>query len=342
VIRMYRGLVDEAPSSARRVRLPGRVGPLSSPWPALRAEHASPGGARADPAPGGQVPEGPLPEDAQGAEERAALVREPTRPWWGGGRSRKRGSANPYVKNFVLARTTPSPAAHDAPRFEQTFRKSSTTSRPSTSPKVRHEVHPRSAIMADRRLSDGPPSSSPAEINVAPVRAARLVDRGRQAPPRAHLRGLRRPSRHDRGGRRPRPSSTIRSGSRLQPRVIDLNTHDAAASPPRLRLARRVEDVRRPARRQRPAPRRRTAARAAARTLSSAAPPSVLPGRAHGARRLEAGSPERCARASARWPSDRARRRPGRPPILDPPGQVEVEGGDAARVVGVRSITTRL
>ena len=69
VIRMYRGLVEDGAAIGRGgLHLPVRVGPLHHARAALRAEQALRGRRlRPDPAAGGQVPEGPLPEDAQGA-----------------------------------------------------------------------------------------------------------------------------------------------------------------------------------------------------------------------------------------------------------------------------------
>ncbi|MDP3768779.1 MAG: ParB N-terminal domain-containing protein, partial [Dehalococcoidia bacterium] len=62
---------------------------------------------------------------------------------------RKRGINHPYVKNFVLARTTPlSRARKTLPPFEQTFRKLRDTIEEFDVGKVRYEDIQRSAIMA--------------------------------------------------------------------------------------------------------------------------------------------------------------------------------------------------
>ena len=56
---------------------------------------------------------------------------------------------HPYVKNYVLARTTPlSRARKTLPSFEQTFERLRRTSRPSTRPKVRIDEIARSAMFA--------------------------------------------------------------------------------------------------------------------------------------------------------------------------------------------------
>src|SRR6266568_3389685 len=68
---------------------------------------------------------GHFPKTLKEREERAALVREADEALVGAvARIKKRGISHPYVKNFVLARTTPLTRQRKTlPGFEQTFRK---------------------------------------------------------------------------------------------------------------------------------------------------------------------------------------------------------------------------
>ena len=62
---------------------------------------------------------------------------------------KKRGINHPYVKNYVLARTTPLTRARKTlPPFEQTFRKLADALADFDPGKVRYEDIQRSAIMA--------------------------------------------------------------------------------------------------------------------------------------------------------------------------------------------------
>jgi hypothetical protein len=64
-------------------------------------------------------------------------------------RIKKRGISHPYVKNFVLARTTPLTRQRKTlPGFEQTFRKLVDNIEAFDVSKVRYEDIQRSAIMA--------------------------------------------------------------------------------------------------------------------------------------------------------------------------------------------------
>jgi ParB family transcriptional regulator, chromosome partitioning protein len=91
-----------------------------------------------------------LPKGLEEREERAAMVRQTDEAL---GvvvtKLRKRGINHPYVKNFVLARTTPLTRARKTlPPFEQTFRKLRDSIAGFDVSKVRYEDVQRSAIMA--------------------------------------------------------------------------------------------------------------------------------------------------------------------------------------------------
>jgi ParB family transcriptional regulator, chromosome partitioning protein len=83
-------------------------------------------------------------------EERAGLVREVDEVLAGVvAKIKKRGINHPYVKNYVLARTTPLTRARKTlPSFEQTFRKLRDNIADFDVAKVRYEDIQRSAIMA--------------------------------------------------------------------------------------------------------------------------------------------------------------------------------------------------
>jgi ParB family transcriptional regulator, chromosome partitioning protein len=83
-------------------------------------------------------------------EERAALVRAADEALNAVvARIKKRGINHPYVKNYVLARTTPLTRARKTlPSFEQTFRKLADALSDFDPSKVRYEDVQRSAIMA--------------------------------------------------------------------------------------------------------------------------------------------------------------------------------------------------
>jgi ParB family chromosome partitioning protein len=83
-------------------------------------------------------------------EERATLVREADEALGGAvAKIKKRGINHPYVKNYVLARTTPLTRARKTlPPFEQTFRKLRENIASFDVAKVRYDDIQRSAIMA--------------------------------------------------------------------------------------------------------------------------------------------------------------------------------------------------
>src|SRR6266446_1556573 len=93
---------------------------------------------------------GHFPKTLKEREERAALVREADEALVGAvARIKKRGISHPYVKNFVLARTTPLTRQRKTlPGFEQTFRKLVDNIEAFDVSKVRYEDIQRSAIMA--------------------------------------------------------------------------------------------------------------------------------------------------------------------------------------------------
>ncbi len=91
-----------------------------------------------------------LPKGLEEREERAALVRATDEALAVVvAKIKKRGINHPYVKNYVLARTTPLTRARKTlPSFEQTFRKLRDSLADFEVGKVRYEDIQRSAIMA--------------------------------------------------------------------------------------------------------------------------------------------------------------------------------------------------
>ncbi len=89
-------------------------------------------------------------QDLKEREERAALVRDADQALGVAvARIKKRGINHPYVKNFVLARTTPLTRQRKTlPGFEQTFKKLVENIEAFDVAKVRYEDIQRSAIMA--------------------------------------------------------------------------------------------------------------------------------------------------------------------------------------------------
>ena len=83
-------------------------------------------------------------------EERAALVRETDETLAAAvAKVKKRGINHPYVKNYLLARTTPLTRARKTlPSFEQTFKKLRENLEGFDVSKVRYDDIQRSAIMA--------------------------------------------------------------------------------------------------------------------------------------------------------------------------------------------------
>ncbi|MFQ5520617.1 MAG: chromosome partitioning protein ParB [Candidatus Methylomirabilia bacterium] len=91
-----------------------------------------------------------LPKGLEEREERAQLVREADEALSDlVARVKKRGINHPYVKNFLLARTTPLTRARKTlPSFEVTFRKLTQNLEAFDVAKIRYEDIARSAIMA--------------------------------------------------------------------------------------------------------------------------------------------------------------------------------------------------
>jgi ParB family chromosome partitioning protein len=92
---------------------------------------------------------GHFPKTLEEREERATLVREADEALVAVvARIKKRGINHPYVKNFVLARTTPLTRQRKTlPGFEQTFKKLVDNIEAFDVAKVRYEDIQRSAIM---------------------------------------------------------------------------------------------------------------------------------------------------------------------------------------------------
>jgi ParB family transcriptional regulator, chromosome partitioning protein len=93
---------------------------------------------------------GPMRKGLEEREERATLVRETDEALAGAvAKIKKRGINHPYVKNYVLARTTPLTRQRKTlPPFEQTFKKLRENIEAFDVGKVRYEDIQRSAIMA--------------------------------------------------------------------------------------------------------------------------------------------------------------------------------------------------
>ena len=152
VIRMYRGLVDEAPSSGEEgYAFQFESAHFITLGLLYEQNKRFAGGAfapilrRVD-----KFLKGHFPKTLKEREERAALVREADEALVGAvARIKKRGISHPYVKNFVLARTTPLTRQRKTlPGFEQTFRKLVDNIEAFDVSKVRYEDIQRSAIMA--------------------------------------------------------------------------------------------------------------------------------------------------------------------------------------------------
>ena len=152
VIRMYRGLVEEGPKAteedyAFQFEAPHFItlGLLYEAQQALRGRRV-----RADPPPRRQVPEGPLPKAYAEREERAELVRAADDALAEVvAKLKKRGINHPYVKNYVLARTTPLTRARKTlPSFEQTFERLRENLEAFDPAKVRLDEIARAAVFA--------------------------------------------------------------------------------------------------------------------------------------------------------------------------------------------------
>jgi ParB family chromosome partitioning protein len=152
VIRMYRGLVEEEPESGEEAYAFQFESPHFITL-GLLYEHNKrfAGGAfapilrRVD-----KFLKGHFPKTLKEREERAALVRDADEALGAVvARIKKRGINHPYVKNFVLARTTPLTRQRKTlPGFEQTFKKLVENIEGFDVSKVRYEDIQRSAIMA--------------------------------------------------------------------------------------------------------------------------------------------------------------------------------------------------
>ena len=152
VIRMYRGLVEEEPQSGEESYTFQFESPHFITLGLLYEENKRfAGGAfapilrRVD-----KFLKGHFPKTLKEREERAALVRDADQALGVVvARIKKRGINHPYVKNFVLARTTPLTRQRKTlPGFEQTFRKLVENIEAFDVGKVRYEDIQRSAIMA--------------------------------------------------------------------------------------------------------------------------------------------------------------------------------------------------
>jgi len=152
VIRMYRGLVDEEPSSGEEdYSFQFESAHFITLGLLYEQNKRFAGGAfapilrRVD-----KFLKGNFPKTLKEREERAAMVRDADEALVGAvARIKKRGINHPYVKNFVLARTTPLTRQRKTlPGFEQTFRKLVDNIEAFDVSKVRYEDIQRSAIMA--------------------------------------------------------------------------------------------------------------------------------------------------------------------------------------------------
>jgi len=151
VIRMYRALVDEAPRGTEDEYAFQFESPHFITLGLLYEENRRfAGGAftpilrRVD-----KFLSSTLPRTFEERQHRAALVRGADEVLAGVvSELRKRGLRHPYVKNFVLARTTPlSRARKTLPSFEVTFRRLTENLKAFNAGKVRYEDVARSALM---------------------------------------------------------------------------------------------------------------------------------------------------------------------------------------------------
>jgi ParB family chromosome partitioning protein len=152
VIRMYRALVESQPSSSEdewafQFESPHFItlGLLYEQNKRFAGGAFAPILRRVD-----KFLKGPLRKGLPEREERAALVRETDEALAGAvAKIKKRGINHPYVKNYVLARTTPLTRQRKTlPPFEQTFKKLRENIEAFDVARVRYEDIQRSAIMA--------------------------------------------------------------------------------------------------------------------------------------------------------------------------------------------------
>ena len=152
VIRMYRGLVEDEPQSGEEAYAFQFEAPHFITLGLLYEQNKRfAGGAfapilrRVD-----KFLKGRFPKTLEEREERAELVRAADEALVDVvAKIKKRGINHPYVKNFVLARTTPLTRARKTlPSFDQTFKKLVDNIESFDVSKVRYEEIQRSAIMA--------------------------------------------------------------------------------------------------------------------------------------------------------------------------------------------------
>jgi ParB family chromosome partitioning protein len=152
VIRMYRALVESEPTSSEddyafQFESPHFItlGLLYEQNKRFAGGAFAPILRRVD-----KFLKGTLRKNLEEREERATLVRETDEALAGAvAKIKKRGINHPYVKNYVLARTTPLTRQRKTlPPFEQTFRKLRENIEAFDVAKVRYEDIQRSAIMA--------------------------------------------------------------------------------------------------------------------------------------------------------------------------------------------------
>jgi ParB family chromosome partitioning protein len=151
VIRMYRGLVEEAPSRGEEdYTFQFEAAHFVTLGLLYESNKRFAGGAfapilrRVD-----KFLKGAFPKTLPEREERAAMVRRADEVLGEVvARLKKRGLSHPYVKNFVLSRTTPLTRQRKTlPSFEQTFKKLAANLEGFDVAKVRYEDIQRSAIM---------------------------------------------------------------------------------------------------------------------------------------------------------------------------------------------------
>ena len=152
VIRMYRGLVEEEPSRSEdayafQFEAPHFItlGLLYETNKRFAGGAFAPILRRVD-----KFLKSPFPKALPEREERAAMVRRADEVLGDVvAKLKKRGISHPYVKNFVLARTTPLTRQRKTlPSFEQTFKKLTANLEGFDVAKVRYEDVQRSALMA--------------------------------------------------------------------------------------------------------------------------------------------------------------------------------------------------
>src|SRR5262249_58477694 len=152
VIRMYRGLVEEEPEAGEEDYAFQFESPHFITLGLLYEQNKRfAGGAfapilrRVD-----KFLKGDFPKTFEERQERAELVRTADEALARVvAKLKKRGISHPYVKNFVLARTTPlTPQRKTLSSFEQTWKKLAANLEDFDTAKVRYEDIQRSAIMA--------------------------------------------------------------------------------------------------------------------------------------------------------------------------------------------------